>query len=113
MVTHLYNQKFHRYRFWHASRHEGRVLEFPKVINNKADLQNFMCNITTHDLWEWAKTYKPGSDWTVAAITSTTFFVDRMIDFPIGAHTGKEYRDILCFQRKYCACPEINRTNHI
>ena len=80
----LYNKKLDTYRYFHASRHVGRVLPVPKTINNYKDLKQYMEGINKEDMWEWAKAYSPDSDWTVAAITSTTFFVDRLQNFPIG-----------------------------
>ena len=43
-----------------------------------------MKDINKEDMFEWATSYRPDSDWTVAALTSTTFFVDRLKNFPIG-----------------------------
>ena len=43
-----------------------------------------MKDINKEDMLEWVTSYRPDSDWSVAALTSTTFFVDRLKDFPIG-----------------------------
>ena len=38
-------------------------------------------------MWRWASNRKSSSVWTVAAITSTTFFVDRL-EYVMGIPTG-------------------------
>ena len=80
----LHNKIHDTYRFFHASRHVGKVQAVPKTINNYTDFQEYMKDINKEDMFEWAKSYRPDSDWTVAALTSTTFFVDRLKNFPIG-----------------------------
>ena len=115
----LHNKTTDEYRFWHASRGFGRVLDKPIVINKYEDLPKILKAVNEKDMWDWAWQFRPNSAWTVAGITSTTFFVDRLENFPIGAATtlpdfimkneaiakllkdghNKPYNDNLCFFR--------------
>ena len=83
----LYNKSNEAYRFWHASRGTDRVLEKPINVFSRDDLDRVLRSVNTHDMWRWASNRKSGSVWTVAAITSTTFFVDRL-EFSMGIATG-------------------------
>ena len=83
----LYNKSNDAYRFWHASRGFGRVLERPMNIFSRDDLDRVLRSVNVHDMWNWAATQAQSSSWTVAAITSTTFFVDRLESF-MGIPTG-------------------------
>ena len=83
----LYNRSNEAYRFWHASRGTDRVLEKPINVFSRDDLDRVLRSVNTHDMWRWASNRKSGSVWTVAAITSTTFFVDRL-EFSMGMAAG-------------------------
>ena len=69
-----------------------------------------MKDINKEDMLEWVTSYRPDSDWSVVALTSTTFFVDRLKDFPIGlplAEGVQQKRKIL----KNMATQEENEDN--
>ena len=83
----LYNKSTDGYRFWHASRGFGRVLERPINVFSRDDLDKFLHSANVHDMWNWVATRVQSSIWTVAAITSTTFFVDRL-EYFIGIPTA-------------------------
>ena len=83
----LYNRSNEAYRFWHASRGTDRVLEKPINVFSRDDLDRVLRLVNTHDMWRWASNRKSSSVWTVAAITSTTFFVDRL-EFSMGMPAG-------------------------
>ena len=70
-----------------TSRGFGRVLERPMNIFSLDDLDKFLRSANVHDMWNWAATRTQSSTWTVVAITSTTFFVDRLESF-MGIPTG-------------------------
>ena len=74
----LYSKSNDAYRFWHASRGFGRVFKRPINVLSRDDLDRVLRSVNTHDMWRWASNRKSSSVWTVAAITSTTFFVDRL-----------------------------------
>ena len=113
----LRNKETEDIKFYHASRHNGRVLDFPTTINNYRDFVKFTETIKYEDIWEYARQSRPDTKWTVAAITSTTFFIDRLTNFPIGQFStpipqtkgiytleknwqnGRPYSDKLCFFR--------------
>ena len=63
------------------------MLERPINVFSRDDLDNFLRSANAHDMWSWAATRVQSSVWTVAAITSTTFFVDRLESF-MGIPTG-------------------------
>ena len=56
-------------------------------IFSRDDLDKFLHSANVHDMWNWVATRVQSSIWTVAAITSTTFFVDRL-EYFIGIPTG-------------------------
>ena len=56
-------------------------------IFSRDDLDKFLRSANVHDMWNWAATRTQSSTWTVVAITSTTFFVDRLESF-MGIPTG-------------------------
>lgn len=116
----LYNKEMDRLRFYHASNNVGRVLQFPKTINDIHDFSEFKKQINHQDMLLYAKQYRPDSKWTVLVICSTTFFIDTISDHPIGKptnklpdflckkgiisfltnlKTGKKFNDDLCFYR--------------
>ena len=57
------------------------------MINKYEDLPKILKAVNEKDMWDWAWQFRPNSAWTVAGITSTTFFVDRLESF-MGIPTG-------------------------
>ena len=59
----LHNKIHDTYRFFHASRHVGKVQAVPKTINNYTDFQEYTKDINKEDMFEWAKSYRPTGQW--------------------------------------------------
>ena len=80
----LFNRDTKEYRYFHASNNNARVLDAPVLINNPNDFDQFIKHVAGDDtLWQ-ALRHRPDTKWTVSAIVSTTFYVDKIRDHPIG-----------------------------
>ena len=110
-----------RFRFFHASRETGRVLNHPQRISHQKDLDKFISQVENHDPWEFATNNRDDTNWALRAILSTTYYVTPLLEFPIGKppeelppfllakdglntliknwQTGVRYDDNLCFFR--------------
>ena len=110
-----------RLRYYHSSCNCcGRYLEEPALITNRADFDRFLERIHESDILQWAITQRPNSDWVCVLVTNVTFFVNRILQHPIGCvginlptyvkrnkaiiglekdHQGAAYRDNLCLFR--------------
>ena len=110
-----------RFRYYHSSCNCcGRYLEEPALITNRADFDSFLERIHESDILQWAITQRPNSDWLCVLVTNVTFFVNRILQHPIGCvginlptyvkrnkvviglekdHNGAVYRDNMCLLR--------------
>ena len=110
-----------RLRYYHSYNNFcGRYMEEPALITNRADFQSFQERIQEPDLLNWAVSQRPNSDWICEMVTNVTFFINRIVDHPIGCvglvipdyvknnkaiiglekdHYGAVYRDNLCLFR--------------
>ena len=110
-----------RLRYYHSSCNCcGRYLEEPALITNRADFDRFLERIHESDILQWAITQRPNSDWVCVLVTNVTFFVNCILQHPIGCvginlptyvkrnkaiiglekdHQGAAYRDNLCLFR--------------
>ena len=74
-----------RLRYYHSSNNCcGRYLEEPSLIGNRADFDQFLEQIKEPDLLNWAVSQRPNSDWICEMVTNVTFFVNKIVDHPIG-----------------------------
>ena len=81
----LRNKDTGRYRYYHASCNCcGRYLEQPSLITNRSDFDEFLDRIRETDVLQWAIAQRPDSAWVCELVTNATFFVNRIIDHPIG-----------------------------
>ena len=81
----LRNKDTRRYRYYHASCNCcGRYLEQPSLITNRSDFDEFLDRIRETDVLQWAIAQRPDSAWVCELVTNATFFVNRIIDHPIG-----------------------------
>ena len=107
-----------RFKYYHSSCNCcGRYLEEPALITNRADFDRFLERIHESDILQWAITQRPNSDWVCVLVTNVTFFVNRILQHPIGCvginlptcvkrnkaiigleknHHSAAYRDNLC-----------------
>ena len=81
----LRNKNMGRYRYYHASCNCcGRYLDTPSLITNSKDFDEFLERIRETDVLQWAIAQRPDSAWVCELVTNATFFVNRIIDHPIG-----------------------------
>ena len=81
----LKNKTTNRLKYYHSSNNCcGRLLEEPSLITNRADFDSFLERIREPDILQWAVAQRPNSDWVCEHVTNATFFLNRIVDHPIG-----------------------------
>ena len=70
----------------------GRYLEESALITNRADVDSFLERIHESDILQWVITQRRNSDWVYVLVTNVTFFVNRILQHPIGC-VDAEYSD--------------------
>ena len=74
-----------RLRYYHSSNNCcGRLLEEPSLITNRADFDRFLARIQESDILQWAIAQQPNSDWVCEHVTNAAFFLNKIIQHPIG-----------------------------
>ena len=74
-----------RLRYYHSSNNCcGRLLEEPSLITNRDDFESFLERIREPDIRQWAVAQRPNSDWVCEHVTNATFFLNRIVQHPIG-----------------------------
>ena len=74
-----------RLRYYHSSNNCcGRYLEEPSLITNRDDFESFLERIREPDILQWAVAQRPNSDWVCEHVTNATFFLNRIVQHPIG-----------------------------
>ena len=59
-------------------------MEEPALITNRADFESFQERIQESDILQWAIAQRPNSDWVCEMATNVTFFLNRIVQHPIG-----------------------------
>ena len=54
------------------------------MITNRADFDSFLERIREPDILQWAIAQRPNSDWVCELVTNVTFFLNRIVQHPIG-----------------------------
>ena len=81
----LRNKQTGRYRFYHSSCNCcGRYLDEPSLITNTETFEKFLEQIKEPDLLNLAVSQRPNSDWICEMVTNVTFFVNKILQHPIG-----------------------------
>ena len=81
----LKNKTTNRLKYYHSSNNCcGRLLEEPSLITNRGDFDRFLERITEPDILQWAIAQRPNSDWVCEHVTNATFFLNKIIQHPIG-----------------------------
>ena len=81
----LREKENNRLRYYHSSNNCcGRYLEEPSLITNRDDFESFLERIREPDILQWAVAQRPNSDWECEHVTNATFFLNRIVDHPIG-----------------------------
>ena len=71
--------------YYHSSNNCcGRLLEEPSLITNRDDFDRFLARIQESDILQWAVAQRPNSDWVCELVTNATFFLDKIVQHPIG-----------------------------
>ena len=74
-----------RLRYYHSSNNCcGRYMEEPSIITNRGDFDRFLERIHQPDILQWAIAQRPNSDWVCEHVTNATFFVNKIVQHPIG-----------------------------
>ena len=74
-----------RLRYYHSSNNCcGRYMEEPALITNRDDFDRFLARIQESDILQWAVAQRPNSDWVCELVTNATFFLNKIVDHPIG-----------------------------
>ena len=71
-------------RYFHPSQNNSRVLDEPVLVTNAADFDQFLQVIRHPDVLEWARQQRPNSKWVVDRVCHVTFYVNKIINHPIG-----------------------------
>ena len=81
----LREKENNRLRYYHSSNNCcGRYLEEPALITNRDDFDRFLARIQESDILQWAVAQRPNSDWVCELVTNATFFLNKIVDHPIG-----------------------------
>ena len=81
----LKNKTTNRLKYYHTSNNCcGRFLEEPSLITNRGDFDRFLERIREPDILQWAIAQRPNSDWVCEHVTNATFFLNKIIQHPIG-----------------------------
>ena len=81
----LKNKTTNRLKYYHSSNNCcGRLLEEPSLITNRDDFESFLERIREPDILQWAVAQRPNSDWVCEHVTNATFFLNRIVQHPIG-----------------------------
>ena len=81
----LRNKNTGRYKYYHSSCNCcGRYLNEPNLVTNSEDFDDFLERIRETDVLQWAINQRPDSAWVCELVTNATFFVNRIVDHPIG-----------------------------
>ena len=61
-----------------------RCLDDPNLVTNFETVEAFLERIHDQDTLQWAIAQRTNSDWICSSVTNVTFFVNRLIQHPIG-----------------------------
>ena len=81
----LSNKDTGQYRYYHYScKWCGRYLDEPTLVTNTKDFDDFLERIRGTDVLQWAIIQRPDSVWVCELVTNVTFFINIVINHPIG-----------------------------
>ena len=125
----LYHKIYGRFKYYHSSCNCcGRYLDKPSLVTNVETFEAFLERIHEQDILQWAIAQRPNSDWVCSSVTNVTFFVNKILQHPIGCvgvsiptyvklnkaivglekdNHSKPYLDNLCLFR--CLCLHLGR----
>ena len=81
----LYHKISGRFKYYHSSCNCcGRYLDKPSLVTNVETFEAFIERIHEQDILKWAIARRPNSDWICSSVTNVTFFVNKILQHPIG-----------------------------
>ena len=81
----LKNKTTGRFKYYHSSCNcFGRYLEEPSMVTNAETFETFLERIHEQDILQWAIAQRRNSDWICELVTNATFFVNRILQHPVG-----------------------------
>ena len=81
----LYHKISGRFKYYHSSCNCcGRYLDKPSLVTNVETFEAFLERIHEQDILQWAIAQRPNSDWICSSVTNVTFFVNKILQHPIG-----------------------------
>ena len=72
-------------RYYHASQNNSRFFGTPHLIRTEEDLERFLEELSRHDILEYIRQQRPDTKWVVHLLTNVTFYLNKLIQHPIGA----------------------------
>ena len=72
-------------RYYHPSQNNGKFFDAPHLIRNEEHLDTFLDDLSRHDILEYIRQQRPDTKWVVQFITNVTFYLNKLIQHPIGA----------------------------
>ena len=111
----LRNRTSGRYKFYHSSCNCcGRYLDEPSLITDADTFEIFLDRIKEPDILKWALSQRPNSDRVVELVTNVTYFVNRILQHPIGC-VGlvipayvKNNKSIIALEKDYHGRPYVD-----
>ena len=81
----LKNKNTGQYKYYHLSANCcGRYFDEPRLITNRGHFDEFLERIKQNDILQWALSQIPESAWVCELVTNVTFFINKIINHPIG-----------------------------
>jgi hypothetical protein len=71
--------------YYHASQNNARFFETPHLIRTEEDLERLLEELSRHDILEYIRQQRPDTKWVVHLLTNVTFYLNKLIQHPIGA----------------------------
>ena len=74
-----------RFKYYHSSFNCcGRYLDEPSLVTDVETFEAFLERIHEQDILQWAIAQRPNSDGICVSVTNVTFFVNKILQHPIG-----------------------------
>ncbi|GFO22440.1 Zinc finger protein 546-like [Plakobranchus ocellatus] len=106
-----YNREADEFRFFYASKNNSRVWDKPKILCRFRDINMIVDDLKAVDTLEYARQQRSNTKWIVHSVTFTTFYVEKLPDFPIGGCCFEDPMPPYVLQNK-AIVPFIIDTNH-
>ena len=97
MVRYLYRQQTTAFKinlsfgfigvlwYYHSSQNNARFFDVPHLIRTEEDLERFLEGLSRNDIMEHIRQQRPDTKWVVHLLTNVTFYLNKLIQHPIGA----------------------------